>query len=291
MDGYELLRNKDIIQILDGDTLLDENKPLIKMPYLSGPVLCYISEVFSLPVVYGSQSRWIYLDELLAHCIREGTCSQLIAYLFDKAQFQKHLTGMSYKETEAMHQKIVGAAIERINGILYFNDYELVTTDKKYYVKPKFAEIEVDAPSVRDIDRDYIIGLTERANKDIDEGNYDSAITKSRTLLEEVFCYVIEKKDKKPVENGKIDALYSQVKDLYNMHDNVKMDERLKTLLSGLESILSAISQMRNKNSDSHGAGSKRINIDNYHARLFVNAAVMMSDFILSVATHNLSYQ
>ena len=30
--------------------------------------------------------------------------------------------------------------------------------------------------------------------KDISDGNYDSAITKSRTLVEEVFCYVIEKK-------------------------------------------------------------------------------------------------
>jgi hypothetical protein len=46
---------------------------------------------------------------------------------------------------------------------------------------------------------------------------------------------------------------------------------------------LSAIAEMRNKNSDSHGIGAKRINIDEHHARLFVNSAMTMADFILAV--------
>ena len=41
---------------------------------------------------------------------------------------------------------------------------------------------------------------------------------------------------------------------------------------------------MRNKDSDAHGVGARRINIDEHHARLFVNASMTMSDFILSVA-------
>lgn len=36
---------------------------------------------------------------------------------------------------------------------------------------------------------------------------------------------------------------------------------------------------MRNKDSDSHGAGSKQIKIAEYHARLFVNSAMTMADF------------
>jgi hypothetical protein len=53
--------------------------------------------------------------------------------------------------------------------------------------------------------------------KDVLDGNYDSAITKSRTLLEEVFCYVIEKKGETPSESGDIGRLYNQVKQLYNI--------------------------------------------------------------------------
>ena len=68
------------------------------------------------------------------------------------------------------------------------------------------------------------------------------------------------------------------------MHQNKDMDKRINGLLSGLEKILSAIAEMRNKVSDSHGVGAKRINISDYHARLFVNSAMTMADFVLAVS-------
>ena len=124
--------------------------------------------------------------------------------------------------------------------------------------------------------------------KDVYDGNYDSAITKCRTLLEEVFCYVIEKRGSLPSESGDIGKLYNQVKDLYNMHQNKEMDKRINGLLSGLEKIVNSIAEMRNKGSDSHGVGSKRIRINNYHARLFVNSAMTMADFVLAVSNNQM---
>lgn len=44
-----------------------------------------------------------------------------------------------------------------------------------------------------------------------------------------------------------------------------------------------SFSEMRNKDSDAHGVGSKRIPIRDYHARLFVNSAMTLADFILAV--------
>ena len=101
--------------------------------------------------------------------------------------------------------------------------------------------------------------------------------------MEEVFCYVIEKKNETPVDNGDIGKLYNQVKQLYNMHQSKELDKRINGLLSGLEKILNAISEMRNKDSDSHGVGARRISISEHHARLFVNSAMTMADFILAV--------
>lgn len=40
---------------------------------------------------------------------------------------------------------------------------------------------------------------------------------------------------------------------------------------------------MCNKNSESHGVGKKRLTIYEHLARLAVNAATTMSDFVLSV--------
>lgn len=121
----------------------------------------------------------------------------------------------------------------------------------------------------------------------MDDNNFDSAITKARTLLEETFCYVIEKKGVTPSDSGDMAKLFKQVKDLYYMHTDSNTDRRINTLYSGLNSIVSAIAEMRNKDSDAHGVGANRIEIDEHHARLFVNASMTMADFILSVQTNN----
>ncbi len=290
-----MLREKSILSILDGDVDFGiikingvDTDIKISMPYLSGPTLCDISNKFGLPVTYGwnggAQSRWAYLDDLLVHCIQNKRESDLLAYLFSKGQFVDKLRGQTPEVIEYAYAEIVKAVIGQINGALYFGGHELVQVGKVFVIRKLGTTISVAAPSVKTIDRSYITDLSDRAMKDILDGNYDSAITKSRTLLEEVFCYVIEKKGEEPSESGDIGKLYNQVKQLYNMHQSKDMDKRINGLLSGLEKILSAIAEMRNKGSDSHGVGAKRINIADHHARLFVNSAMTMADFVLAVS-------
>ena len=292
---FELLREKSILSILDGDVdfgTLEINGTdsgiKISMPYLSGPTLCDISNKFGLPVTYGwnggAQSRWVYLDDLLAYCIQNKRESDLLAYLFSKGQFVDKLRGQTPEVIEYAYSQIVNAVINQINGTLYFGGNELVQIGKVFVIRKLGSTVSVSVPSVKTINRSYITDLSDRAMKDVMDGNYDSAITKSRTLLEEVFCYVIEKKGNEPSESGDIGKLYNQVKQLYNMHQSKDIDKRINGLLSGLEKILSAISEMRNKGSDSHGVGAKRINIADHHARLFVNSAMTMADFILAVS-------
>ena len=292
---YELLREKNILAILDGDTdfgfleINGENSNIkVSMPYLSGPMLCDMSNKFGLPVTYawngGAQSRWAYRDDLLAHCIQNGHESDLLSFLFSKGQFTEKLRGQTPETIDYAYSHIVKAIINQINGILYFSGNELVQTGSVFVIQKIGTTISVAAPSVTAIDRRYITDISERAMKDISDGNYDSAITKSRTLVEEVFCYVIEKKGVEPSESGDMGKLYNQVKQIYNMHQDKDVDKRINGLLSGLEKILSAIAEMRNKASDSHGVGAKRINISDYHARLFVNSAMTMADFVLAVS-------
>lgn len=291
---YELLRNREIIAILDGDTKFGEYEfeddcttIQIAMPYLSGPDLCNLSTMFGLPAIYTwggvNHSRWQYLDNLLNYCIKGGRCSDLLSYLFEKQNFSSmflgHVTDVIDKAYEHFRKTILG----RINDLLRFGGNELAIIDNRFVIRQIGAKIEVQAPTIVAIDREYIRSISARAMKDVDEKNFDSAITKSRTLLEETFCYVIEKKGKTPSTSGNINDLYRQAKDLYNMHGDANTDRRINTLLSGLEKIVSSISEMRNKDSDAHGVGASRISIDEHHARLFVNAAIAMSDFMFSV--------
>ena len=156
----------------------------------------------------------------------------------------------------------------------------------KEVIKRESSSIQLDAPAIIAVNRDYIASIASRANCDVDNSEYDNTITIARTLLEEVLCHAIEGKDETPSDRGEIGRLYklyNQFKTLYNMHQARDMDVRINMLLSGLEKILSAITQMRNESSDSHGVGANRIKISEHHARPFVNSSVTMADLILSV--------
>ena len=294
--NFELLRSKPILAILDGDTefgtiQISQTKSIRNaLPYLSGPMLCEISVKFGLPATYswggGTKSRWEYLDNLLAHCISNNRVSDLLGFLFSKEQFAEVLRGYTPDEIDITYQKIIATVLDQLNGQLYFGGHELVRVGERFVVQKKGAVATVAAPTVKIIDQAYIVSISERAMKDVSEGNYDSAITKCRTLLEEVFFYAIEKKNETPSTKGDIGKLYSQVKSLYHMHQQKDQDNRINALLSGLEKILTAISEMRNKSSDAHGAGSNRIKLEEHHARLFVNSAMTMAEFVLSVCEH-----
>lgn len=193
------------------------------------------------------------------------------------------LSGHEADDINAAYDHITKSIIQEINRVLSFGGNKLAIVGKQFIVKPIGSTVRVEVPKIKTIDREYIKSISARALDDIEQKNYDSAITKSRTLLEETFCYVIELKSETPSDSGDIAKLYKQVRTLYNMHTDANIDRRINTLLSGLNSIVSAIAEMRNKDSDAHGVGANRISIDEHHARLFINSAMTMADFIISV--------
>ena len=52
--------------------------------------------------------------------------------------------------------------------------------------------------------------------------------------------------------------------------------------------IVQSIAEVWNDGSDSHGLGSKKVNISDYHARLALNSSSIMAEFILSYKNKNL---
>lgn len=61
------------------------------------------------------------------------------------------------------------------------------------------------------------------------------------------------------------------------------ISESLKQVLSGLSSIVQGLSSLRNKMSDSHVSSYRP---EKHHARLAVNAAKMLSDFLFSTRSY-----
>jgi hypothetical protein len=67
------------------------------------------------------------------------------------------------------------------------------------------------------------------------------------------------------------------------MRQKSEWDKRVNELLGGLHKLVSAISSMRDMNSDAHGVGSSRINIRKSEALLVANSSMMLAEYWLSV--------
>ena len=285
---------RSIYSILDGDSNFGTyNNVPIQMPYLSGPRIVEISNLFQYNEVYqtedGVLSRWQYMDRLLRYGIENNKIQKIISFLFSKKQFMEILIKFDEDEINSTYSYIINKIISEINKILFIGDSRLYVSGDIFYISSINSNVLPICPNIKNIDFNYIKSISDRALEDIRNKNFDSSLTKSRTLLEEVFFYGIEKKNQVPPSDGNINKMWGNIKQLYGIKEESTHDKRINDLINGLGKIISSIGDMRNKDSDAHAAGSKRINIAEHHARLCVNASTVVADFVLAVIQRQLS--
>lgn len=283
------LNQRKIIDILIGDTIFEEKQDYrVQMPYLTGTDLCSLSTKFGLSALYpmggGALSRWMYMQNLLNHTTDKCTTSNLLKNMFDLSNFRDVLKEITEKEDiKIAHKCIVEKVVCGINNELFFSKKELYTDGHDFYI------FEINSPRIIEkkkldiINVPYIHELSRRIENDIVSENYDSVITKSRTMIEEVLLYIIEQRGIEGKFSGDILKMYSAVKDGLGMRQDSKKDQRINMMLSGLEKIIQSIAEMRNAQSDAHGAGKNRVSIRKHEAQLTANCAITFSEYIFSV--------
>lgn len=286
MDFAQLL-NKEIISILIGDKLVFEGYSL---PYLTGSELCDLSTSFGLLVFYYrdgtgyNKSRWEYMYDLLKFLNSENRVPELLSHLFQRKRFIKLSSIGDRDEILKTHQSIVTGALSKINSILIFSNCELLEVNNQFVCVELGKSIVIEATKIETITNDYIKALPERIKNDLDSGDYDSVLTKSRTLIEEVLIYINESISlTKYKSNGDLNKIHQETALLLNMRQKGEWDKRINELLGALNKIINAISNMRNINSDAHGVGSNRIIIQKKEALLVAQSAVILSEYYLSV--------
>lgn len=287
MASMELLKQRSIIDILIGDKEMNVKDEQVTLPYLNGPNLCDISTRFGLNETYswngGGKSRWVYMDDLMEYLALENRISDLLIYLFSLQRFEGHITGKNAEEIKDKHRSIIDATIKNINNILIFSGHEMrkVNSQYKLVTKDSIHIVQEEIPEI--IDLPYVISLKERTKEDLINGNFDSVITKCRTLLEEVLIFILEDSKLEITAKGNINKLHAEVKKLLNLNQNNEYDKRINSLLSGVEKIIQAIVEMRNTNSDAHGVGSKRVKVGKREAELIVNSTMTISTYLLQI--------
>lgn len=285
---YSLLINRRIIDVLIGDCKVFDDYSL---PYLSGPNLCELSTSFGLPRTYSwgnkavaNKSRWEYMRDLLTFLNPQDRIPELLSHLIQRERFD-NLVGIGDIHTfDETHKAIIKGAINAINTQLVLARVELRLINKKIVLTAIGEEVVIDTPKVTVITPQYIRDLPDRIKGDLDNCDYDSVITKSRTLLEEVLIFIIEKKTfERYSSKGDLVKIYQEATELLNMRQRKEWDQRVNELLGGLHKLVNAISSMRNMSSDAHGAGSRRITIKRREALLVAQSSMMLAEYFLSV--------
>jgi len=286
---FSLLINRRIIDILIGDVKLYGE---VSLPYMSGPDLCNLSTTFGLARTYtwgnsrigANKSRWEYMQDLLKYLNPQGRIPELLSYLTQQGRFE-NLTGIGdIHKVDETYKAIIKGMLDAINAQLVIARVELRLLNKKFVMAGIGEEVVIETPKVKIITSQYIRELPERIKDDLENKDYDSVITKSRTLLEEVLIFIIEKMTfERYKSNGDLVKIYQDATELMNMRQKGDWDKRVNELLGGLHKLVSAISSMRNMNSDAHGAGLSRINIKKREALLVAHSSMILAEYWLSV--------
>lgn len=135
---------------------------------------------------------------------------------------------------------------------------------------------------------EYFNRYLTRAKSDFIDRDYDSCLTKIRTCLEEVFCYIIEKTGNKVEKNGDMSKMATQARNILHLNTDKEINQRLKQQLQGIVSIIDSISSLRNIASDAHGVGSNRRHLNASQIVLCLNSSITLKEYFLSVLAEQL---
>lgn len=221
---YEGLKNKDIYAILDGDTEVAgyEGKKY-GMPYHAASSLMQICDLFNCSSQSGF-SRWVYVEQLLETAIENDCVDEVLQYFFAIDRFSKELKSLEKDKIDEAYILITETAIKKINAILYFNKHELKYIKGHFIITACGSNSVVDLPQTKDYDIPYVHGLMEWCTEDFVAKNYDSVITKSRTLIEEILIYVLEQRNIEIQSSWNIVQMLGVVKKNY-------ISNRIKTMM------------------------------------------------------------
>lgn len=264
------------------------------MPYMTHSDINALAPIFGITNIenVSDYNRLNKMAWLIEQCYKLNKENKLLKYFLDVTRYipnkREETSIYTNEELKKETLKEVEAYFNHINNILNFSDKKLIYLNKKY----KIIDLIEDSQVTHDIDKhinfDYVRNFPFRLKDNLEDENYDTVITQSRTLLEEVYIHILEYSNKDySSAKGNLQKLNSMVKTELKMKNNRDYDKRINELLSGLNKINDAIGKMRNENSDSHGVGSKRININRREAKLVMNSAIIICDYILEIFEDN----
>jgi AbiJ N-terminal domain 3/Abortive infection C-terminus len=110
----------------------------------------------------------------------------------------------------------------------------------------------------------------------------EGAITLSRTLLEDVCKWIIVEAGETYQEKDDLPVLYRKLAKILKLAPDDHTETIFRQILGNCQSVVEALGSLRNKISDAHSRGPKRVKPAPRHAQLAVNLSGTMATFLIS---------
>lgn len=285
---FELLQQRDIINtMIDGKFL----------PYLSANNIKDLGMQFgyNLKKMNEPVSRWKLMEKFLIDLHIDNRTNELLNYLvspvFLKDEIrEKNSINFSQINVDSQKQIIINQKRnEIIETILKHFNEQLVFSNKKMFFNNEIFSISdaSSAPKVIEhkdrIDNAYITSLVDKGQNDLLDKDFDSVITKARTLLESIFLQIIFDHQQEIKQNGNIMQYRNKVHEILGMSKTKDWNPNVTKMVGSLNTLVSTISELRNNNSDAH-ASTTRMKINEAEAELILNSSVMIGIYYLKVS-------
>lgn len=176
-----------------------------------------------------------------------------------------------------------------IDTLLRHDGYTLAQTGK-ISGSPIFKVVSLPEGNPADLDITSTLNafdpdqIGERWQRALDSRSKDPerAITLARTLLEDVCKWILHEAGENWEEKDDLPVLYKKLSKTLNLAPDDYTEQVFKQILSGCQSVVTALGALRNKLGDAHSIGPRRIRPATRHAELAVNLSGTMATFLVS---------
>lgn len=238
-------------------------------PYMRGKDLVKFFNRFGFEDNYdkGFPSRPDYVEQKLQELNESIELSNLLEEILDPRRF-------------IIENKDLEKAIKKVNEILKFDGYKFQKVGDLYKIQSREGQALVQSITSKSIDNQFIEEQIKKCNYKIESGDFNGAITNSRSLIEAVFIEIIEREEGREFKNdGNVENLWSKVKKIMKLRiDRETMPDFVVQILSGIDTSIKGLAGLSNNAGDRH---ANKFNTKKHHAKLAVNIAVTFSDFLL----------
>lgn len=239
-------------------------------PYLSGPQLVEFYNECGSDDEYGQgfPSRWAYSTEK----IKEANGTPNLKLILEEFLDPRRYSG----DVEVMFN-----IAEQINNLIKYDGFELVSHGGIYKVVD-LTGVAVNPIALNEINHDFLVEQITKCQSKISAGDFNGAITNSRTLTETVLIHIIETVEGISLKNdGQILGLWNRAKKAIKL--NISKDdvpEYVFQIIAGLDTTINGLAAVSNNAGDRH---ANKFKTKKHHAKLAVNASMTLCDFLIDV--------